>query len=70
MQCGWGWTHQALHRTAFEVMRRWLTAVNVHYWPPGWDINHCVEAAIGTHEGFAGSAQGKQTVVNLMRCRA
>src|SRR5690606_30296091 len=32
-----------------QVMRRWLTAVHVPYWPLGWGINRYVETVIGTH---------------------
>ena len=31
-----------------QVMRRWLAAVHVPYWPLGWGINRYVEAVIGT----------------------
>ena len=31
-----------------QVMRRWLAAVRVPYWPLGWGINRYVEAVIGT----------------------
>lgn len=30
-----------------QVMRRWLAAVHVPYWPLGWGINRYVEAVIG-----------------------
>jgi dipeptidyl aminopeptidase/acylaminoacyl peptidase len=31
-----------------QVMRRWLAAVHVPYWPLGWGINRYVEVVIGT----------------------
>ncbi len=30
-----------------QVMRRWLAAIHVPYWPLGWGVNRYVEAVIG-----------------------